>query len=152
MYIAEKTRDAVHAGLSYPADQEELSDFLAELFTADAFHPEKGNLLGVIAPHIDLQIGPQIYVPAFKQLQAAEFDTVVILGTSHYSFEDLFLNGTLLEQKEFINLWIDHIDIDPIKRHGTVHMRRFPAPGGATGNSSVGMVAGARHEPATFGF
>ena len=64
-------------------------------------------------------------------------------------FEDLFASGTLQEQKEFINLWVDHIDIDPTERHGKVHMKRFPAPGGATGNSSVGMVAGARFEPAT---
>ncbi|MDT8324489.1 MAG: AmmeMemoRadiSam system protein B [Bacteroidota bacterium] len=96
-YIAMDTREAAYAGQSYPEDAEALSDFLHELFEADGFSPEQGELLGVLAPHIDLKIGPQVYVPAFKQLQAADFDTVVILGTSHYSYEDLFL----LTEKNF---------------------------------------------------
>jgi AmmeMemoRadiSam system protein B len=91
VYLAQETRTAAYAGQSYPADREELADFFHELFEADGFEPEDGRLLGVLAPHIDLKIGPQVYVPAFKQLQSAEFDTVVILGTSHYSYEDLFL-------------------------------------------------------------
>jgi hypothetical protein len=87
-----------------------------------------------------------------KSMKREEVDvdaTVEEIMATVTQFEDLFASGTLQEQKEFINLWIDHIDIDPTERHGKVHMKRFPAPGGATGNSSVGMVAGARCEPAT---
>lgn len=110
-YIAQDIRDAAYAGQSYPADAEELTDFFQELWEADGFSPEQGALHGVLAPHIDLKIGPQVYVPAFKQLQAADFDTVVILGTSHYSYEDLFLLtekhfrtplGTLETDREFV--------------------------------------------------
>ncbi|MCB2205561.1 AmmeMemoRadiSam system protein B [bacterium] len=96
-YMAQDVRHPAYAGQSYPEDAEELTDFLQELFDADGFSPEEGKLLGVLAPHIDLKIGPQVYVPAFKQLQSADFDTVVILGTSHYSYEDLFL----LTEKDF---------------------------------------------------
>ena len=96
-YAALEVREAAHAGMSYPADAEELTDFMQDLFDADGGSSEDAPPLGVIAPHIDLQIGPQVYVPAFRQLARAEFDTVVILGTSHYSYEDLFI----LTEKDF---------------------------------------------------
>ncbi len=110
-YLAQEVREAAYAGQSYPDDPEELKDFFQELFEADGFTPEEGQLLGVLAPHIDLKIGPQVYVPAFKQLQAADIDTVIIFGTSHYSYEDLFLMtekdfstplGTMPTDREFV--------------------------------------------------
>ena len=116
-YLQQTVRRAALAGQSYPEDPEELVDFFSELFEADGFDPEEGELLGIIAPHIDLKIGPQVYVPAFKQLKAAEFDTVVILGTSHYSFEDLFILtekdfetplGTLKTDREFVRALHDN--------------------------------------------
>jgi len=64
-------------------------------------------------------------------------------------FEDLFRQGTPEEKKEFIRLWLDGIDFDPVERRARVHMKRFPAPSQATGNSSFRLVAGARFEPAT---
>jgi MEMO1 family protein len=112
-YMAQRERPAVHAGNSYPEDPEELRDFLQDLFDADGGTAEAGELLGVLCPHIDLQIGPQVYVPAFRQLSAADIDTVVILGTSHYSYEDLFILtekdfvtplGTLPTDREFVSL------------------------------------------------
>jgi MEMO1 family protein len=90
-WLESDTRPAAHAGSSYPADAPALRAMFDALFTADAAAPLPGRTAGVIAPHIDLSIGPQVYVPAFRQLTAAEFDTVVILGTSHYSGEDLFI-------------------------------------------------------------
>ncbi|MFA6235016.1 MAG: AmmeMemoRadiSam system protein B [Bacteroidota bacterium] len=95
---AQQYRPAVHAGNSYPDDPEELKDFLQELFDADGTVAEEGELLGILTPHIDLQIGPQVYVPAFRQLAQSEVETVVILGTSHYSYEDLFI----LTEKDFV--------------------------------------------------
>ena len=115
-YIAQTERPAAHAGHSYPEEAEELKDFLHELFEADGGAIEEGELLGVLCPHIDLQIGPQVYVPAFRQLAQADIDTVVILGTSHYSYEDLFILteknfvtplGTLPTDREFISLLHD---------------------------------------------
>jgi MEMO1 family protein len=90
-WLLSDTRPAAHAGSSYPADAAALRSMLEALFAADDAAPLPGVTAGVIAPHIDLGIGPQVYVPAFRQLMAAEFDTVVILGTSHYSGEDLFI-------------------------------------------------------------
>lgn len=112
-YLAADQRPAVHAGQSYPDDPEELADFLHDLFAADGGAVEDGALLGVLCPHIDLQVGPQVYVPAFRQLAAADVDTIVVLGTSHYSAEDLFILttkdfvtplGTLRTDREFVEL------------------------------------------------
>jgi hypothetical protein len=91
-------RPAVHAGASYPEDAEELRAFFDTLFKGQDTVSGEGRLLGIIAPHIDLQIGPQVYVPAFRQLAQADIDTMVILGTSHYSYEDLFI----LTSKNFV--------------------------------------------------
>ncbi|MFZ1731508.1 MAG: AmmeMemoRadiSam system protein B [Bacteroidota bacterium] len=113
VWIAQDYRPAAHAGNSYPDDPEELKDFLQELFDADGTAIESGELLGILTPHIDLQIGPQVYVPAFRQLLDTDVDTVVILGTSHYSYEDLFILtekdfatplGTLQTDKEFVRM------------------------------------------------
>jgi predicted nuclease with TOPRIM domain len=77
--------------------------------------------------------------------------TVDEIMASVRGFEDLFPQGTLEEQKEFLRLWIEKIELDPDKRAGKVYMKKFPLPANGNGNSSFEMVAGARFEPATFG-
>ncbi|MCZ7558287.1 MAG: AmmeMemoRadiSam system protein B [Bacteroidia bacterium] len=84
-------RPAVHAGASYPEDAEELRAFLTALFKEQAPAQDAGRVVGVLAPHIDLQIGPDVYVPAFEALCSTDADTIVVLGTSHYSDEDVFI-------------------------------------------------------------
>jgi len=111
-YALEPVRNAVYAGQAYPEDADELKAFLTGLFDADTGVLHDGHLLGVIAPHIDLQIGPQVYVPAFRHLESADIDTVVVLGTSHYSADDMFIMtsksfstplGIMPTDTEFIN-------------------------------------------------
>lgn len=116
-YIRNPIRECAFAGYSYPDDPEELRAFMGKLFKKDDTVVQPGTLAGVIAPHIDLQVGPEVYVPAFKYLEEAEFDTVIILGVSHYSSEDLFIMtykdldtplGLLHSDKEFIDLLHHH--------------------------------------------
>jgi MEMO1 family protein len=106
-------RPAVHAGASYPEDAEELRAFFDTLFKGQDTVSGEGRLLGIIAPHIDLQIGPEVYVPAFEALRSIDADTIVVLGTSHYSDEDLFILtskhyetplGVLPSDQEFVTL------------------------------------------------
>jgi site-specific DNA recombinase len=63
-------------------------------------------------------------------------------------FEDLFPYGTIEEQKEFIGLFFDRVELDPDTRVGEVYMRRFPMPVQDIGKS-FGLVAGARYTPTT---
>jgi site-specific DNA recombinase len=48
-------------------------------------------------------------------------------------FEDLFPYGTLEEQKEFIRLWVEKIELDPGKRVGKVYLKKFPLPASGSG-------------------
>jgi len=43
-------------------------------------------------------------------------------------FEDLFREGTIEEQKEFIRLFVERIELDPDKKTGKVYMKKFPVP------------------------
>jgi AmmeMemoRadiSam system protein B len=97
-YMRQPLREAVHAGASYPEDPGELRAFFDSLFDADATDVHAGRLAGVLAPHIDLSIGPQVYVPAFRHLATTTADTVVILGTAHSEVDDLFI----LTEKHFV--------------------------------------------------
>lgn len=87
-----------HAGSSYPDTEPELRTFFDALFAADDTTVNSEGLVGIIVPHIDLSIGPEVYVPAMKHLLAADFDIAVILGTSHYSIEDQFI----MTEKDFV--------------------------------------------------
>ncbi len=71
--------------------------------------------------------------------------TVDEVMASVKGFEDLFPHGTLEEQKEFIRLWVEKIELDPDKRVGKVYMKKFPLPANGNGNASFEMVAGARY-------
>jgi len=42
-------------------------------------------------------------------------------------FKDLFSQGILEEQKEFLRLWIEKIELDPDKRVGKVYMKCSPS-------------------------
>jgi hypothetical protein len=67
-------------------------------------------------------------------------------------FDAVFATGTIEEQKEFIGLFVEGIEVDPKKRKARVKIRRFPAPMALDAeNLSFHVVAGAGLEPATFG-
>lgn len=113
-FLEAVVRPAIHAGQSYPEDPAELKAFLRSLFDKDDSPLPHRPPIGIITPHIDLRIGPEVYIPPFRHLAAYDdFDTVVIFGTSHYSSEDLFIAsrkhlqtplGTLQTDTEFIDL------------------------------------------------
>jgi MEMO1 family protein len=106
-------REAVHAGASYSDDAATLGAFLQSLLDADRTTLPSNAPLGVVTPHIDLQVGPAVYVPAMRALGQADFDTVVILGTSHYSDEDAFI----LTSKHYRTpLGVCHTDIELVER------------------------------------
>ncbi|MDH7514912.1 MAG: AmmeMemoRadiSam system protein B [Bacteroidota bacterium] len=115
-FLASSVRPAVHAGTSYPDEPKELAAFLSELFAQHTTVEPRQAPVGVIAPHIDLQIGARSYVPAYAALQTASFDTVVVLGTSHYSMDDLFILtakdfetplGVMPTDREFVEMLHD---------------------------------------------
>jgi MEMO1 family protein len=91
-FLSAELRPAVHAGVSYPETSEELKSLLDDLMESDTSDLPDEAPVAILTPHIDLRIGPNVYVAPFRHLAATNgFDTIVILGTSHYSHEGMFL-------------------------------------------------------------
>lgn len=87
-----------HAGKSYPADAKSLSQQLQGFFDLGCGGPgvpaigsDNRRLLGLVAPHIDIQAGGPCFAHAYKTLQeAAHPDIWVILGTGHEPLDNYF--------------------------------------------------------------
>jgi len=68
------------------------------------------------------------------------------------NFQPVFKEGTPEEQKEFIRLFVEGIELDAEKRVAVCRIKKFPAPSDLdAGKLSFKLVAGAGFEPATFG-
>lgn len=84
-------RNPVLAGRSYPENPEQLDEYLTTLFeeTSPSF---AHNAKALYAPHIELSVGQDQYVEAFKHLGSLKPKRVVILATSHYAgyFPDIY--------------------------------------------------------------
>lgn len=105
-YEASTTHQAVTAGSSYPANPNELRDYLDEAFAKYA----KGNIKAVnsakalYAPHIDPRVALDSYIKAFAPIRNLQPKRVVMLATSHYAgiYPDLYQNDPfILINKDF---------------------------------------------------
>ncbi len=93
-------RQAFHAGRSYPAESDKLKAFLASFFASLEKLPAdiKGkSVSGLIAPHIDLQIGKRVYTKAYQAIKDCPPKRALLLGTGHHLHESLFS----LTEKDF---------------------------------------------------
>ncbi|MDZ7716834.1 MAG: AmmeMemoRadiSam system protein B [Balneolaceae bacterium] len=86
-YEAADVHEAVTAGLSYPADPDELTEYLDEAFQdADPSSTKHSHpVRALYAPHIDPRVGMESYVKAFQSIRHIKPERVVILATSHYA-------------------------------------------------------------------
>jgi AmmeMemoRadiSam system protein B len=77
------SRPAFHAGKGYPRDPEQARAFLDALL-ALAPETEPQPLSRLIAPHIDLRLGAEVYAHAHRRLaNSPRPDLVVLLGVCH---------------------------------------------------------------------
>ena len=84
---------AAHAGKSYPAAPEELVGLL-DLILAEnppEHAPPAESIRGLVAPHIDFEVGAKTYAAAYGCLRNLAVDRVVILGVGHAMREALAL-------------------------------------------------------------
>lgn len=95
-FFDEPVRRMQFAGTSYPADPHQLrahlDGFVAGTVDAASAVGAKGNrLVGLMAPHIDLNAGGFCFARAYRVVPAAEpLSTWVILGTGHDFIENYF--------------------------------------------------------------
>lgn len=99
-YMALEARPPAMAGTAYPADPVELAAWLDAVL--DGAPPEQGAtkdapehdvdkpVVGLIAPHIDPQVGAGCYKAAYAGLRGAAIQRVVVLGVGHSPMDGLF--------------------------------------------------------------
>lgn len=137
-------RPCSHAGISYSADCEALTEELDGYFTgpdgpgmpsalSDGRRP-----VGLIAPHIDIRAGARCFAHGYHALASGEpSDLYVILGTGHAGVEELF-TATMLDfetplgmvrtDREFVGELAEELGRDPAGSeilHTTEHVIEF---------------------------
>jgi MEMO1 family protein len=98
-FLGSPVRKMRHAGVSYPTDPEELRKRLDSFFRPenggpgfpDAAGPHAGKIVGLVAPHIDLNAGGACFAHAYKSAaEALAPETWIVLGTGHDFVENCF--------------------------------------------------------------
>ena len=76
------------AGKFYPADKGELSRTIDSYLKDYKVIGGEGELVALIVPHAGYEYSGKVAGYAYKQLTNKSFDTVIIMGPSHYSLFD----------------------------------------------------------------
>jgi AmmeMemoRadiSam system protein B len=97
-FLSEKIRPCSLCGRSYPDEPSQLKqvldDVLAKRKAPD--HPE-GKLKAIVAPHIDLSAGAEVYASAYGMLRHEAPARVLLLVIGHHMADDIFC----LTEKDF---------------------------------------------------
>jgi len=99
-YAALPVRPASHAGQAYPADPAELARFLDAALGLAGNVPSgfpAGSVSGIVAPHIDLEVGRRVYAQAYAAARGLKPKAVLLMGTGH-SLDDSTVS---LSEKDF---------------------------------------------------
>jgi MEMO1 family protein len=99
-YSRLEVRAPSHAGVSYPARPSDLKLYLEAIIKAAEGEIEEGTagrVLGLIAPHIDLESGKKVYGRAYGAIRGLSPRRIFLLGTGH-SLDDGFYS---LTEKDF---------------------------------------------------
>jgi hypothetical protein len=99
-YSRREVREPSHAGVSYPAHPADLKLYLDSILETAKGGEEDGaldHIRGLIAPHIDLEVGRRVYGRAYRAITGLNPRRVFLLGTGH-SLDDGFYS---LTEKDF---------------------------------------------------
>ncbi len=80
----EKIRGPAVAGLFYPKAETDLTKQIDQYLAEAKTEPVK-NLRALVCPHAGYEFSGKIAASAYKQLVGRDFDTVIVLGPSHYA-------------------------------------------------------------------
>ena len=114
-YEQSTVHSSVTAGNSYPADPDELKNYLQNAFQkhSDATNvPESAK--AIYAPHIDPRVGIDSYVKAFAPIRDLKPKRVVLIATSHYAglYPDIYKNSPFVLVNKDFELPLDTIQRD----------------------------------------
>lgn len=77
-------RQPAVAGEFYPENREELEDLVDGFLAQASPHKIKGEIFGLLLPHASYSFSGQVAAYGFKAIFGGSFDTVIIIGDSHY--------------------------------------------------------------------
>ena len=84
----EKLRFPAVAGQFYPGEREELNQMIDE-FLKNAKVPKiEGEIFGILVPHAGYIFSGPVAAYSYKAIQGKNFETVILIGDSHYEYFD----------------------------------------------------------------
>ena len=90
-FSAQDTRNSALDGVSYPEQKESLEERLEAILAIDeAPSPPPGQITGLVAPHIDLEAGKNVYSKAYQAIQGIAPKRIIILGVGHSMRKAMF--------------------------------------------------------------
>ncbi len=119
-FAGERVRACSHCGQAYPNEEQALRNRLDEILAMAPATPGPGSdVVGIIAPHIDLNVGARVYGSAYGWLRGVRPSRVVVLGIGHQMREGLFC----LTEKDFCTplgtLRTDRPGVQSLLKRGT---------------------------------
>lgn len=104
-----KVREPVVSGMFYSANKDKLSKMISSYLTnANVKVNQDKKLLGIISPHAGYMYSGPCAGHAYKLLKNFEYDTVIIIGPSHYTI----LNGAALWPDGCYKTPLGEVEID----------------------------------------
>jgi len=86
--MEEKIRFSAVAGQFYPGEKEELNQMIDE-FLKNAKVPKiEGEIFGILVPHAGYIFSGPVAAYSYKAIEGKKFDTVILIGDSHYEYFD----------------------------------------------------------------
>ncbi|MGE0826608.1 MAG: AmmeMemoRadiSam system protein B [Candidatus Binatia bacterium] len=144
-FLQSSVREMAHADTCYSSQPQTFREQAASFFshaegpgTPAAHEQTLPPIRGLIAPHIDLRVGGTAYAWSYKELaERCDADLFILLGTSHYGAEDLFVAtdkdyntplGRVKTDRDFIRTLQQNYDEDLLASellHRTEHSLEF---------------------------
>jgi AmmeMemoRadiSam system protein B len=84
----EKLRFPAVAGQFYPGEREELSQMIDEFLENAKIPKIEGEIFGILVPHAGYIFSGPVAAYSYKAIERKNFETVVLIGDSHYEYFD----------------------------------------------------------------
>jgi AmmeMemoRadiSam system protein B len=84
----EKLRFPAVAGQFYPGEREELSKMINEFLENAKVPKVEGEIFGILVPHAGYVFSGPVAAHCYKTIQGQNFETVILIGDSHYEYFD----------------------------------------------------------------
>jgi len=113
-FAAGPVRPASHSGRAYPDDPASLRERLDHILAGYPILPApEREIVALLAPHIDLSVGEEVYARAYQLLRYVSPAKVVLLGVGHQMMNGLFC----VTEKDFeIPLGVARADREGVRR------------------------------------